>query len=147
MKLDGSTIGRSSSGIKVASAGVTGTELNTSVAGAGLAGGGGAALSVNVDGATIEISTDTLQVKDAGIPAAKLGSGARRQVRETPSGSVNGSNDTFTLANTPASGKEEVFLNGLLQEPGGEDYTITTNSIVFVSPPATGDRLRVSYMF
>jgi hypothetical protein len=147
VKLDGSTIGRSSSGIKVAPAGVTGTELNTSVAGAGLAGGGGSALSVNVDGSTIEIATDTLQVKDAGVTAAKLGTGARRQVRETPSGTVNGVNDTFTLANTPASGKEEVFLNGLLQEPGGEDYTITTNSIVFVSPPANLDRIRVSYMF
>ncbi len=32
-------------------------------------------LSVNVDATTIEIATDTLQVKDAGITAAKLGTG------------------------------------------------------------------------
>ena len=147
VKLDGSTIARSASGIKVASAGITGTELNTSVAGNGLAGGGGSALSVNVDGSTVEINSDTLRVKDAGIVAAKLGTGARRIVRETPSGTVNGVNDTFTLANSPASGKEEVFLNGLLQDPAGEDYTITTNSIVFVSPPLTGDRIRVNYMY
>lgn len=147
VKLDGGTLARSGSGVKVADAGITETQLNTSVAGNGLAGGGGAALSVNVDDSTIEINTDALRLKDAGITAAKLGTGARRVVRETPTGTVNGSNDTFTLANTPASGKEEVFLNGLLQEPGGEDYTITTNSIVFVSAPLTGDRIRVSYMF
>lgn len=65
--------------------------------------------------------------------------------RETPAGTVNGSNDTFTLANTPTAGTEEVFLNGLLQEPGGEDYTITAASIVFVAPPLTGSRIRVNY--
>ncbi|HEX7295269.1 MAG TPA: hypothetical protein VF251_05915 [Pyrinomonadaceae bacterium] len=147
VKLDGSTLARSGSGMKVADAGITGTQLAASVAGDGLSGGAGSALSVNTDDSTIEKSSDALRVKDAGITSAKLGTGARRIVRETPSGSVNGSNDTFTLANTPASGKEEVFLNGLLQEPGGEDYTITTNSIVFVSAPLTGDRIRVNYMF
>lgn len=67
-------------------------------------------------------------------------------IRETPSGSVNGSNVIFTLANTPVSGTEEVFLNGLLQEPGaGNDYTISTGTITYLTAPATGDRLRVSY--
>lgn len=148
VKLDGSTIARSSSGIKVADAGITETQLNTSIAGAGLAGGGGSALSVNVDSSTIEIATDTLQVKDTGITSAKLGTGARRIVRETPSGSINGSNTTFTLANAPASGMEEVYLNGILQEPGaGNDYTISTNTITYLTAPLTGDRLRVSYMY
>lgn len=46
--------------------------LTTSVAGNGLAGGSGTALSVNVDASTIEISSDTLRVKDGGITEAKL---------------------------------------------------------------------------
>ena len=68
-------------------------------------------------------------------------------VREVPTGLVNGTNDTFTLANTPLLGTEEVFLNGVLTQSGGEDYTITTNSIVFVagSIPQTGDRVLVTY--
>lgn len=67
-------------------------------------------------------------------------------VRETPSGSINGSNVTFVLANTPVVGTEEVFLNGLLQEPGaGNDYTISTATITYLTAPSTGDRLRVSY--
>lgn len=68
-------------------------------------------------------------------------------VREVPTGTINGSNDTFTLAFTPITGAEEVYLNGVLLQSGGEDYTITTNSIVFVagSIPQTGDRLLVTY--
>jgi hypothetical protein len=147
VKLDGTTIARSGSGVKVADAGITETQLNTSVAGAGLTGGGGTALAVNTDNSTVEISSDTVRVKDAGITSAKLGSGARRVVRETPSGSVNGSNTSFTLANTPASGMEEVYLNGILQEAGGEDYSISTNTITFAVAPPTGYRVRVSYMY
>lgn len=148
VKLDGSTLARSGSGIKVADAGITGTQLAGSVAGDGLSGGAGSALSVNTDDSTIEKSSDALRVKDAGITSAKLGTGARRVVRETPSGSVNGSNTAFVLANTPASGMEEVYLNGILQEPGsGNDYTISTNTITYLTAPLTGDRLRVNYMY
>lgn len=67
--------------------------------------------------------------------------------RETPSGSVNGSNTAFTLANTPTPGTEHVYLNGLLQEPGaGNDYTISTNTITYLTAPISGDKIRVSYM-
>lgn len=68
--------------------------------------------------------------------------------RETPTGTVNGSNPTFTLANTPTAGTEEVFLNGLIMEPGaGNDYTISgaTITMLTTSIPQTGDKLRVNY--
>lgn len=68
-------------------------------------------------------------------------------VRETPSGSVNGTNTSFTLAATPVTGTESVFLNGLLLEPGsGNDYTISAAVITFLTAPATGDKVRVSYL-
>lgn len=67
-------------------------------------------------------------------------------VRETPAGTVNGSNVTFTLANTPVAGTEEVYLNGLLQEPGaGNDYTIASAVITYLTAPLTGDKVRASY--
>lgn len=66
--------------------------------------------------------------------------------RETPSGSVNGSNTAFTLANTPVAGSEHVYLNGLLQDPGaGNDYTISGATITYLTAPLTGDKIRVSY--
>jgi len=67
--------------------------------------------------------------------------------RETPSGTVNGSNTAFTLANTPTSGTEQVYLNGIQQEPGsGNDYTISGTAITYLTAPLTGDKIRVSYM-
>jgi hypothetical protein len=66
--------------------------------------------------------------------------------KETPSGSVNGSNVTFTLANTPVSGSEHLYLNGVLQESGaGNDYTISTATITMLTAPASGEKIRVSY--
>lgn len=66
--------------------------------------------------------------------------------REVPSGSVNGSNTSFTLANMPISGSEQVFVNGLLQHEGsGNDYTISGDTISFVSAPEVGWKIHVSY--
>ena len=112
----------------------------------------GTGLQVGVDNTTIEINTNALRVKPGGIGETQLGAGTYlRKVdkitRETPAGTINGSNTTFTLANTPVVGSEEVFLNGILQEPGaGNDYTISGGTITYLTAPATGDRLRVSYM-
>jgi microcystin-dependent protein len=57
---------------KIAAAAVDATKLATSIAGAGLTGGAGTALSVVVDGTTIEITTDTLNVKAGGIGTTQL---------------------------------------------------------------------------
>ena len=66
--------------------------------------------------------------------------------RETPTGLVNGSNVTYTLAFTPVAGSEHVYLNGILQEPGaGNDYTISGATITYLTAPVSGDKIRVSY--
>jgi len=68
--------------------------------------------------------------------------------REVPSGTVNGSNVTFTLANTPLSGTESLYLNGVLQESGGGlDYTITSGTITFATAPPGGSQIRCTYWF
>lgn len=68
-------------------------------------------------------------------------------IRETPSGSINGANTAFTLANTPVTGTEEVYLNGILQEPGaGNDYQISGAALTYNTAPLTNDRIRVSYL-
>jgi hypothetical protein len=66
--------------------------------------------------------------------------------KEVPSGSINGVNTAFTLANTPVAGSEHVYLNGILIESGaGNDYTISGASITLLFAPLTGEKLRVSY--
>ena len=72
VEADGSTLSVGADGVKVAAAGITATELNTSVAGDGLAGGAGTALSVNVDDATLEIDSDIVRIKDSGVTFAKV---------------------------------------------------------------------------
>jgi len=94
LELDGSTLSKSASGLKVASLGITASELAANavttakinndavdkdkiaadVAGSGLGQNVDGSLEVNVDSSTIEINADTLRVKDAGIVAAKLAS-------------------------------------------------------------------------
>lgn len=69
--------------------------------------------------------------------------------KEIPTGLINGSNTTFSLANTNViSGSEHVYLNGVLQESAaGNDYTIVnaTGVITYLTAPITGDKLRVTY--
>lgn len=65
---------------KIAAAAVDETKLAASVAGNGLSGGAGTALSVAVDDSTIEINSDTVRVKDAGITQAKLATAVVNQL-------------------------------------------------------------------
>ncbi len=66
-------------------------------------------------------------------------------VREVPAGIINGTNTTFTLANTPLPDKESVFVNGLLQDDV-EDYTITGKVITLTRAPRAGNKIVVTYL-
>jgi len=66
---------------------------------------------------------------------------------EVPAGDIDDSNVTFTLANTPVAGTQQVFLNGVLQFPGaGNDYTISGAVITMLDAPkgAPGNPDRVT---
>jgi hypothetical protein len=66
--------------------------------------------------------------------------------KEVPSGAINGSNTSYTLANTPIAGSEHVYINGVLAESGaGNDYTISGATITMLYALATGEKLRVTY--
>jgi hypothetical protein len=67
---------------------------------------------------------------------------------EVPTGTVNGVNTDFTLANTPTAGTVAVYKNGIRQLVGaGNDYTISGTTITFLADniPQTGDNLIVDY--
>ena len=63
---------------------------------------------------------------------------------EVPTGVVNGSNKTFTIADTPMSGSVKLFVNGQRQILT-TDYSITGTTITTVVAYPTGTLLRVDY--
>lgn len=106
----------------------------------------GNTLTVN-SGATLNVA-GTLQLGGTSVTAtaAELNGVGVIVTREVPTGAVDGSNAAFTLASTPISGSEMVFLNGLLMDVGGgNDYTISSAVITFNTAPTSGSKVRVSY--
>lgn len=68
--------------------------------------------------------------------------------REVPTGLVNGTNVTFTLAHIPTVGSEMVFMNGVLQQSGvGNDYTIAGAVIAYSVAPESGSILLANYRY
>jgi hypothetical protein len=65
---------------------------------------------------------------------------------ETPGGTLDGVNNTFTLANTPLGSSLMLFRNGI-NTGAGVDYTLTGSSIQFGAGaiPQPGDTLTASY--
>jgi hypothetical protein len=65
---------------------------------------------------------------------------------EVPSGTINGSTTSFTLANTPTAGSVALYKNGQRQTAGGSaDYTISGATITYNAAPLTGDTLLADY--
>ena len=79
-----------------------------------------------------------------------LGSGGATSYgdNETPSGTINGTNKEFTLANAPSpAGNLVLVLNGAVQTAGGVDYTLSSLTITFVNAPPDGSGLKAWYRF
>lgn len=69
-----------------------------------------------------------------------------------PNGAIDGSNDTFTLANIPVGGLVFVFENGIRLTPSGShgydfDYYLSGNAVIFSSAPVSGSKVLVDYTY
>jgi len=64
---------------------------------------------------------------------------------ETPGGVIDGTNNTFTLANTPLGASLQLFRNGVYQT-AGFDYTLSGSTLQFgAAVPQSGDTLTANY--
>lgn len=66
---------------------------------------------------------------------------------ETPAGTVNGTNATFTLSFTPAANSLDLYWNGVRLSSIQGDYTISGATITIASAniPLSGDTLEAKY--
>ena len=125
VQASGSTLTVNASGVAVNAAGITATELNSSVAGNGLSGGAGTALSVNVDDTSIEINTDALRVKAGGVSNAMLvNSGSILGSTPVALGATVTSIAGLTLTTATASGS----FSGSFQGNGASITGVVTSS-------------------
>lgn len=135
--------------------------LTGSIVNADIAAGAAIELSKLAKSSTDAATADTLVLRDANGRAkfaAPSASGdaankgyvdgeiGRFVVNETPSGTIDGSNASFTLASAPAAGGLQLYINGLLLLEGTH-FSLSGTTVTFTSPfqPQTGEWLRASY--
>ena len=137
--------------LKIKGEAVTAAKINADVAGDGLGGVGGTALSVNVDDSTIEISADTIQVKALGIGTAQIAAQSVDSTKLATDSVTTGSilaasvtaaklaNDSVTtgsiLANNVSQGKMAIKVSGAGTGKYGFSSPVgfATTSVTFVS--------------
>lgn len=74
------------------------------------------------------------------------GGSANTVYGETPSGTIDGVNDTFTLVTTPITAKLRIYLNGQ-RLTDGIDFTFTGSTITMTTIPYPLDILRADYEY
>jgi hypothetical protein len=105
--------------------------------------------AANKDGTA---ATPSLRTLGTGAQQAAAGNhghpGATFVVGEVPDGAIDGTNDTFTLANTPVANTEAIYNNGLRLKQTVH-YNISNNVITFTSGniPQPGDILLADYQY
>lgn len=72
------------------------------------------------------------------------GSSSVTSISETPSGTLNGSNVTFTLSSTPINGSVVFDINGVVQKKT-TDYSIAGTTITCVTAPASDAVIQAYY--
>jgi hypothetical protein len=126
---------------KIASAAVDENKIASSVAGNGLAGGAGTALSVNVDASTIEINADTLRIKDAGVTEAKLATAVVNKLGQNIGlTTIVSSSSNATLVSYSGQGR----LTMIAAEGGTVNaFTVTIDGVAITGPTLTINQIMV----
>lgn len=130
--LDGTSLTKTATGLKITDPGAAKILIGDA---------SGALTSVTLSGDATITAAGVLTIANA-LRAANHITG------EQPSGLMNASNTTFTLAFAPVANTEALFYNGSrLARGSGEDYTVSGATITMISYiPVAGDKILVDYI-
>jgi hypothetical protein len=113
--------------------------------------------SVNVTGGAIDIRLLAV-VQNPKISAIEIdpvttptppSTGPQFADQETPAGTINGANTSYTLAHTPNPAASLILVRNGLVLKQGSDYSLSGNTVVFTSAtlPQSGDSLQAFYRY
>jgi hypothetical protein len=122
-----------------------GTGLNSSTATNGqllIGNGSGLSLATLTQGSNISITNGSGSIT---IAVTGVLTSANWVPNETPSGTIDGSNTAFTLANTPATAVQLTYNGSTLKPGAGNDYTISGTAITMLFAPLAGSNLLAFY--
>ena len=87
-------------------------------------------------------------VSAGGTCTTTAGTGLTFSDNETPTGLINSSNTSYSLAHTPnPAASLNCYENGVHQIAGGADLTLTTATITYGTAPPTGSTLVCNYRY
>lgn len=104
----------------------------------------GESVSVGEIKEMIQLAVKNLSKPSKNLGGISRGGGASMIFNEIPTGLINGSNTTYTLANVPKSGSVAVYLTGVRQRPT-TDFTISGRTLTMIPAPGVNDNLYVDY--
>jgi hypothetical protein len=80
------------------------------------------------------------------VPIAAEGAAPIFVEGEIPTGTIDGTNTNFNLANTPIEDTQQVFIGGVRQD-GVSQYSMSGQTIIFVTAPPLGSVLLANYNY
>lgn len=91
--------------------------------------------------------TSTILTIDEVLVLQAIADGTYFHSGEALTGTQDGVNDTFTLDAAPNPAASLILvINGMIQTPGGVDFTLVSDTITFVNAPFASDIIRAWYV-
>ncbi len=108
-----------------------------------------ASITVQVIDATLSTASSPVAITITSANSGNPSSNVSFSDAEVPSGSVNGSNTAFSLANSPAPSASLILSRNGMVMTAGIDFTLSGSTITFLSAsvPQTGDGLVAWYRY
>lgn len=94
-----------------------------------------------IESITCGANSAVTTISTSGVPSCASTGATFNQA--APTGTINGSNTSFTLSPAPSNSADvNCFENGIQQQQGaGNDYTISGATITYLTAPPTGTKL------